>query len=773
MLKLKSKFKKIMSKLKSHIPHHLKNEDHDILDFYNKKVSANNHYKSKKNTKSNHFWKIFKRIFLICLSLGLILITVMAIYIATITIPDFSNFANRKIDNSTQIYDRTGKILLYDVHGDIKRVQVSSQEISPYIKDAVVAIEDKHFYEHRGIRPTSIIRAILINIKEGSFVQGGSTIDQQIIKNALLTKDKNVVRKITEWAMAIKLDSQVSKDDILTIYLNDAAYGGTIYGVQTASKFFFNKDAKDLTLAEAAYLAAIPNAPSYYSPYGNHTDELETRKNTILKLMFEQGKINQEEYTKAKAEKVIWQKNVENGKAMHFVFFVRDYLEKKYGKDVVDKGGLKVITTLNYDYQSEAEKIVNKYALQNEKNFNAQNAGLIAIDPKTGQILTMVGSRDYYDTKIDGNYNVTTAKRQPGSSFKPIVYATAFMKGYSPKTVLFDVPTEFSTTCSWNSVPIPPNSPDSCFHPQNYDEMFRGPVTMRDALAQSLNIPAVKTLYLAGVRDSITTGQKLGITTLDVNGNYGLSLVLGTGGVTLLELTNAYSVFANEGVYNPYAFILEVKDSDGNVLETYNQNNSIAIPKYISDEINSVLADNVARTPLYGANSKLYFPGYEVAAKTGTTNEYRDTWTIGYTPNITIGVWAGNNNNAKINKGMSGMVAVPMWSDFMAFVLKDFPNTNFQEVILPENQEIDNTNPPVKGIYCYTNNGINYSYSILDKSSSQYSLWKIPEDIWMNSHSCPFIGVNGENSNSSTTLNENTPTSTTSNLNPIINYLNN
>ncbi len=427
----------------SHKNKHLKEVEKELNLFYSKHLPKN--IKKRKKT----LWRTFNKLFLLLISIGLILTAAIAIYISTVTIPDFSNFANRKVDNSTQIYDRTGKILLYDVHGEVKRTQVTSAEISPYLKEAVVAVEDKHFYEHYGIRPTSIIRAILINLKTGSFTQGGSTIDQQIIKNALLTKNKNILRKIKEWAMAIKLDSQVSKDAILTIYLNDAAYGGTIYGAQTASKFFFNKDAKDLTLAEAAYLAAIPNAPSYYSPYGNHVGELEARKNLILKLMLDQGKITGDQYLNAKNEKVIWQKNIESGKAMHFVFFVKDYLEQKYGKDIVDKGGLKVITTLNYDYQERAEDIVKKYALQNAKTFNAKNAGLIAIDPKTGQILTMVGSRDYYDTEIDGNYNITIASnRQPGSSFKPIVYATAFMKGYSPDTVLFDVPTEFSTSCN-------------------------------------------------------------------------------------------------------------------------------------------------------------------------------------------------------------------------------------------------------------------------------------------------------------------------------------
>lgn len=695
---------------------------------------------NKNNKKKKKFVKIIKNLILIFLSFFLICFAILGIYISTITIPDFSNFANRKIENSTQIFDRTGNTLLYDIHGEIKRTKVSSQDISKYIKDAVVSIEDRNFYTHNGVRITSLIRAFLANIKAGKIVQGGSTIDQQVIKNAILTREKSIIRKITEWAMALKLDSQLSKDEILTVYLNDASYGGTIYGIETASKYFFNKNAKDLSLVEAAYLAAIPNAPSYYSPYGTHLDELEKRKNLILKLMLEQKKITKDEYMEALNTKINWQKNSENGKAMHFVFFVRDYLEQKYGKDVVDKGGLKVITTLDFDLQSKGEEIVNKYALQNEKAFNAKNAGLIAIDPKTGQILTMVGSRDYYDTEnIEGNYNITIAKnRQPGSAFKPIVYATAFMKGYTPETVLFDVMTEFSTTCNPDGTPVVTRQDSTCFHPQNYDETFRGPVSMKNSLAQSLNIPAVKTLYLAGIKNSILTGKKMGITSLNPNDNYGLSLVLGTGGVSLLELTNAYSVFANRGLYNPYAFILEVKDLDGNILEEYKENTSQVIPNYISDEINSVLSDNEARTPLYGANSPLYIPGYSVAAKTGTTNDYRDAWTIGYSPSIVVGVWAGNNNNEKINKGMSGMVAVPMWGEFMSTIINKFPNESFIPYKIPEDIVIENNNPPVRGIYCYTENNNNYSYSILDKNSPQYNLWRFGEDLWMNNNYCPF-----------------------------------
>lgn len=720
-----------------------KKEKSNTQNFESKTISEKK--RKKENKRKKIIWRILKNLFFIFLSLFLILITIIAIYISTVNIPDFSNFANRKIENSTKIFDKTGKILLYDVHGEIKRTQVSSEEISKYVKDATIAIEDKYFYEHKGVRPTSILRAMLANLKAGAFVQGGSTIDQQIVKNALLTKEKTLIRKITEWAMAIKLDSQVSKEDILTIYLNDAAYGGTIYGVQTASIHFFNKNAIDITLAEAAYLAALPNAPTYYSPYGNHVDELEARKNLILKLMLEQGKITEEEYNLAKTEKVIWQRSIENGKAMHFVFFVRDYLEKKYGKDVVDKEGLKVITTLDYDLQAQAETIVNKYALENAEKFQATNAGLIAIDPTTGQILTMVGSRDYFEVeKIPGNFNVTTAPRQPGSAFKPIVYATAFMEGYTPETILFDVPTQFSTTCDYAGNPLPGHNKDSCYFPSNYDGDFRGPVSIREALAQSLNIPAVKALYLVGVKNAISTAQKMGINTLNINNNYGLSLVLGSGEVTLLQLTNAYSVFANNGIYNPPAFILSVTDMKGNILEEFKQNNASVIPSSVAASINSILSDNDARAPLYGYNSKLYFPGKAVAAKTGTTNEYRDTWTIGYSPSIAVGVWAGNNDNSRIDRGMSGMVAVPMWNEFMTYALQKETASYFRGVPISDSE---NPNPIYNGIYCYSENGINYSYSVLEPNDSQYNLWKIPSDIWMQNTLCPFSGIiNGTSS---------------------------
>ncbi|MEN9338529.1 MAG: hypothetical protein RI945_254 [Candidatus Parcubacteria bacterium] len=721
--------------------HHIKN-NHTNNGDHSHPIS---HHKKRRSRKKLLF-VFLKNVFLIFLALGFMVVAFFAIYMATIRIPDFSNFANRKIENSTKIYDRSGNILLYDVHGDVKRTQVSGNEISQYVKDATVSIEDKYFYEHKGIRPTSIARAFWANLKAGGIVEGGSTIDQQVIKNALLSQKKNVFRKVKEWAMAIKLDAQVPKEDILTIYLNDSSYGGNIYGIETASQYFFGKNAKDLTLAESAYLVTLPNAPSYYSPYGKHIDELEERKNLILRKMLEQEKITEDDFIKASSEKVVWQKNSPSGKALHFVFFIRDYLENKYGKDVVDTGGLKVVTTLDYDMQVEAENIVKKYALENAKKYHATNAGLVAINPKNGHILTMVGSRDYFDTEIPGNFNVATTLRQPGSAFKPIVYATAFMEGYNPNTILFDVSTEFNTYCSYNSKPLPGYSNTKCYSPENYDGEFRGPVSIRNALAQSLNVPAVKTLYLAGVKNSITTAEKMGITSLNKNGNYGLSLVLGSGEVSLLELTNSYGVFANKGIYNPLAYILSITDKDGNVLESYNENSNYAIPENIANQINDILSDNVARTPLYGPNSGLYFGERPVADKTGTTDSYRDTWTIGYTPSLVVGVWAGNNDNTPINKQLSGMIAVPMWNEFMRFSLKDTEIEYFETPVF-DSSSIKNE-PPVNGLYCYTDNGINYSYSILKETDPQYVLWKPTEDIWMKNSNCPF------------TVNEVVPTTT-------------
>src|SRR3989344_5923179 len=377
------------------------------------------------------------------LSSGIILIM-----LSSLRMPDFHSLGNRKVVNSTQIYERTGKILLYDIHQDAKRTEVPFEQMGLSIKNATVAIEDSEFYTHGGIRITSIARAVLSNLFHIGIGGGGSTITQQLVKNALLTQKRSYVRKINEWVLAMKIDNSMPKEKILEAYLNEVPYGGNIYGIEAASKTYFNKNAWDLTLAGAAYLASIPQSPTMLSPYGKNRNKLDERKNLVLARMLELKFITREEYDNAKNEAVAFLPQATWGiKAPHFVFFIKDYLEQKYGATSVESGGLKITTTIDAGLQEKAEQVAKEGALKNEKDWNGKNAGLVAIDPKTGQILTMVGSRDYFDKTIDGNFNIATAVRQPGSSFKPFIYATAFNKGFTPDTMLFDLPTEFQTTC--------------------------------------------------------------------------------------------------------------------------------------------------------------------------------------------------------------------------------------------------------------------------------------------------------------------------------------
>ena len=581
--------------------------------------------------------------------------------------------------NSTKIYDRTGEILLYDIHQDVKRTYIGFEDMGANIKNATVAIEDSEFYNHGGIRVTSIIRAVLSNIFGAGRTQGGSTITQQLVKNTLLTQKKTYTRKIKEWVLAIKIDRAMPKEKILEYYLNEAPYGGNVYGIEEASKTYFGKRALDLTLAEAAYLAAIPQSPTALSPYGKNRDKLEERKNLVLERMRDIKFISQAEYDAAKNEVVVFVPQATLGiRAPHFVFFIKDYLEQKYGSEMVEKGGLKVITTLDYDLQAKGEEIAKEGALQNEKDWNGKNTSIVALDPKTGQILTMIGSRDYFDKDIDGNFNVATASRQPGSSFKPFIYATAFNKGFTPDTVLFDLSTEFQTTCDPYGKALPGHSQGDCYKPDNYDGKYRGPMKLRDALGQSINIPAVKLFYLVGLKDALRVAEEMGISTLTDTNRYGLTLVIGGGEVNLLDMTSAYGVFANNGIRNPYTGILRIEDAAGNILEEYEPAPKEVLSKNTALTISDILSDNVARAPTFGANSVLYFPDQDVTAKTGTTNNNKDAWTLGYTPSIAIGVWAGNNDNIPMKKGGSA-VAGPIWNKFMKEALKILPNERFEE----------------------------------------------------------------------------------------------
>lgn len=678
---------------------------------------------------------------------------VFIIWVATFQLPNLENFDERRIEQSTKIYDRTGNVVLFDVYGEVSRTVVPFDQINNYVKWATISIEDANFYNHNGIEPKAILRAILVNIQNGNLLdgQGGSTITQQIIKNALLTTDKKLSRKIKEWVLAPRLEQQLTKDQILEVYLNEVPYGGTVYGVQEASRRFFGKDAKDITLTESAYLAALPQAPTRYSPYGNNFNLLEARKDRVLSEMLSQKFITQAEYDAAKNEKVEFQKPENFGiKAPHFVFWIREQLEEKYGTEAVESGGLKITTTLDWKLQEVTEEIIKRRALENAASYDAENGAAVVIDPNTGQILTMVGSRDYFDEAIDGNFNITTAERQPGSSFKPFIYAEAFNKGYRPETVVFDVPTEFSTTCS---------SGGECYNPANYDGGYRGPMSLRDALAQSINIPAIKMLYLAGIRDSLELARAMGISTLTNANQYGLTLVLGGGEVTPIDMASAYGVFATEGVKHTTTGILKVQDKSGKVLEEYKDENTRVLPEETTRLISSVLSDNNARAPIFGSNSYLNFPGMNnIAVKTGTTNDYRDAWIVGYTPGISIAAWVGNNDNRPIQKKAAGFIVAPMWNEIMRKAIELYPAQNFNQPA-----PIDpNLKPVIRGIWSgsdglgnQTNQGIHSILYWVDKSNPlggqpqnpyadpQFAMWESSVQAWVTQQG--FQNVGGDN----------------------------
>lgn len=672
----------------------------------------------KKKKKRSWFWSVVIFFF----GLFFILSGFFIIWLSNLKIPDFKQFSERKVESSTKIYDRTGEILLYDVHRDIKRTIVPFEEIGGNLIKATVAIEDSEFYNHKGIRLSSILRATVWAKLTGKKIQGGSTITQQVIKNTMLTSEVSLARKIKEWMLALKLEQSMSKNEILALYLNEAPYGGNVYGVKEASNLFFGKEPIDLSLAESAYMAAIPNGPTYYSPYGKNVDRLEGRKNLVLSRMLDVGLINKEEYQTAKEEEVVFLPQQKSGiLAPHFVFYIKDYLDKKYGKNTLEEGGLKIITSLDYNLQEKVEKIVFEKAKENEINWGGKNAAAVVIDPKNGQILAMVGSRDYFNTtEIDGNFNVATAPRQPGSSFKPIVYALAFEKGYTDETVLFDVKTEFNSSCD----PAGFDNRSTCYHPNNWNFVFTGPVTLRNALAQSINIVAVKLLHLVGVSDSIKMAQNLGVTTLKNDPSlYGLSLVIGGGETTLLDMTSVYSVFANDGIKNEPKSILEIYDKNNNLLEEFSLNPQRVLSSNTSKLISSVLSDNEARTPAFGAYSLLRINGIDSAAKTGTTNDNKDAWTIGYTPNIAVGVWVGNNDNVPMKKGGVAM-AGPIWNAIMLEAIKGKPIERF------EKPETYNQSTPsfLRGIW---QNGKTYTIDIIsNKLATEFTPEETRKEIF-------------------------------------------
>jgi penicillin-binding protein 1C len=636
-------------------------------------------YTEDKNThkKPRKYKKVLSYFIYSAIILFLIGVAFLTIFISTIPLPDITNFDKRVISESTKVYDRTGEVLLYDAHNTIRRTVVDLADININIQRAAIAIEDDQFYNHKGIRIKSIIRAIYATVFKGD-TQGGSTLTQQIVKNTLLTKEQSLTRKIKEAIIAIRLEQKLTKDELLEIYLNEAPYSGNIYGVEEASKVYFKKSAKEVSLFEAAYLAAIPKGPTYYNPNGQNRDKLDERAKYVLKRMEDLGYITYEERQNALATPVNFVAKAQTPiKAPHFVVYIRDYLEKKYGKEKVDKEGLRVISTLDFDLQVYAEEEALKEALKNEKDFGGSNIGLVALDSRNGQILSMVGSRDFFDKEIDGEFNITTAQRQPGSSFKPFVYASAFQKGFRPETVIFDTKTEFNTNCSTDS------KGRECYSPSNFDNKFKGPLMLKNSLAESRNIPSIKLIYLTGIENVINTARSMGITTLKNAKYYGLPLALGSGEVKLLEITNAYSVFANNGIYKETTPILRIEDKNGNVLEEYKDSIGEQImPDYVASAISKILSNNELRAPSFGLGSSMNVPGYTVAAKTGTTNENKDAWIIGYTSSVTVGVWVGNNNNKVMKKG-GAQLAGPLFNKIISKYSSKVGNEPFLDIPIP------------------------------------------------------------------------------------------
>ncbi len=608
------------------------------------------------------------KIILICLfSLGTILSS--WVFLISLNLPDPTQIESFSPKESSKIFDRNGN-LLYEIYGEEKRTIIPLDEIPKKAILATIAIEDRNFFSHPAFDIRSILRAIIYNALHLKFAQGASTITQQLARNAFLVPEKTLTRKIREIILAIKIEKRYSKEKILELYLNQIPYGNNCYGIEAASKNYFGKKAKDLTLAESALLAALPKAPSFYNPYGKNLNLLLERKNLVLKKMKEYGFISEEEFEKAIKEEIKFKPPKTKILAPHFVIYVKRYLEEKYGEKVLKTKGLRVITTLDLEVQKMAEEAIKWGVERNRKISNAKNAAMVVENAKNGQILAMVGSYDYFDIKNQGNYNCALALRQPGSTFKPFAYLQSFLKGYNDKTIVFDLKTEFNT--SKNKI--------YSYQPKNFDKIFRGPVSLRNALAQSINVPSVKVLYLAGIKETIELAKKLGIKTLKDPNRYGLSLVLGGGEVRLIDMVQSYSIFAQEGICHPQSFILEIKDNQGKVLERWEDKPTLIIKNQEAVRLlNDILKDNKARAPLFGGeNNLVQINDHEIAAKTGTTQDTRDAWIIAYTPSYVVGVWVGNNDNSPMLKGSSILLATPIWNYFAKKFFENKPKEKFK-----------------------------------------------------------------------------------------------
>lgn len=638
--------------------------------------------------------------FLVSMVLGTFFVFIILAVVSR-DLPNPNQLLERSYELSTKIYDRNDN-LIYEVYGEKNRTLVKMEDISKHVKNATLAVEDANFYKHQGYSLKGMLRAAR-NTITGRGLQGGSTLTQQVIKNTLLSQERTVSRKLKELILSLQLENRYSKDQILQMYLNESPYGGQNYGVYTATQAYFNKEPSELTLAESAYLAGLPQRPSVYSQFGTNPELGLERKNAVLGLMYEKGWIGPDgknyyiskgDYEAAMAEELVFETSSIPFRAPHFIFYVKQALIDLFGENFVEQGGLQVKTSLDLDFQDVAQTIVEE-EIADAESLNVYNGGMVAIDPKTGHIIAMVGSKGYFlDSYPEGcisgttgedsclfepELNVTLANRQPGSAIKPLTYAAMLKEGYTAAYTLLDVPTKF-----------PGERVDKPYVPENYDGIFRGPMSLRRSLGNSLNIPAVKALGIVGLDNMIDLAEEMGISTFGDRSRYGLALTLGGGETKLLELTGAFTAFANKGIFHKPSPILEVKDSRGNMLYNWrDENGKKVLGEDVAFLISDILSDDGARSAVFGLGSLLKIPNFEVAVKTGTTDDKRDNYAIGFTPQIAIGVWVGNNNNDRMNpyvaSGITG--ATPIWNRAMTTYLNDYLKDTPEEFDPPSNVE--------------------------------------------------------------------------------------
>lgn len=594
------------------------------------------------------------------LSFAIVLLIFLGFYTffiltAAYELPTPTRLSSENKPVTSEFYDRNGNVL-YRLYEGSNRTVINLSQIPKDLIRATIAVEDKNFYKHIGFDPVAVMRALYHNLTTGS-MEGASTITQQLVKNSLLSPEKSYIRKIREIILALWTERIYSKDEILQMYFNEAPYGGPVVGIAAAAETYFGKQPSQLTLAESAYLAGLPASPTEFSPYGNNPNLAKERQKEVLKRMVETNYITQTQADAAFAEDLYIKPFANNILAPHFVFYLKNLLAEKYGERAVTQGGLRVYTTLDLKMQQDAEKIV-KDEIDKLGPLNVQNGSAMVLDAVTGQILAMVGSRDYH-FPVFGNFNAALALRQPGSSIKPVTYAAAFAKGFNPNSILLDTPVTFSD--EWGNG----------YSPVNYDGTTHGPVTIRQALGSSLNIPAVKLLAAVGIDIFAKTAKDLGITTFDNPKQYGLSLTLGGGAVRMIEMMGLYDALSQKGQYIKPTGILKVTDSFGNVLEEYDGRHTQAVSAQIAYLLTNILADDNARKMAFGTNSLLNIPGFEVAVKTGTSDIKKDNWTFGYTPKYVVGVWVGNPDNSPMNPALvSGVTgAAPIWNKIMHTLL--------------------------------------------------------------------------------------------------------